>query len=224
MRRGVVLAVAAGLALAGCGDVSPGAAATVDGTRIQMEEVDDLAGAWCTYLITYADVNEQPWQPQPSATYRDQVLTQLIQLELAEEVAEELHVDVPPSRYQTPEDPQTRPIIDAMPADQQEPFRRLVDLYGKVQATDIAIDVSRGGDEPTTPDEAQQAAAEGQKYVSDFAEDRDIDLDPRFGEFTAGQVSGGSGSLSVSADVGDEQEAPDDATDVSGLPESQICQ
>ncbi len=83
MRRGVVLAVAAGLALTGCGDVSPGAAATVDGTTISLDTVDEIAQSVCTAEVTFAGLNEQEWQPTPTSVYRDNVLSLLVNEQLA---------------------------------------------------------------------------------------------------------------------------------------------
>ncbi len=220
MRRGVVLALVAGLALTGCGDVSPGAAATVDGTTISLDTVDEIAQSVCTAEVTFSGLNQQEWQPTPTSGYRDNVLSLLVNEQLALEAADDLDLDVPPSTYEPGDNPQLSDLLDAMPAGELEPFQHYLETYGRVQALYIAIGAetgSSGGDD-------QAAAGDGQKYVADFAEDRDIDLDPRFGDFTGGQVVGGSGSLSVAVDDSADGTSPQEQPDVSGLPDSQICQ
>src|SRR6478736_1946236 len=49
--RLAVLGLAA-LLMAGCGPVNPGAAAVVDGTRIPMSDVDDVADVYCTASLS----------------------------------------------------------------------------------------------------------------------------------------------------------------------------
>ena len=221
MRRGVVLAVAAGLVLAGCGDVSPGAAATVDGTTISMDRVDDIAQSYCAALVANAALVKQAWQPTPSAVFRDDMLEQLINEQLALEAADELGIDVPPSSYQFGDNSRLNDLLEQMPADDLEPFQDYLDSYGRLQALYSAI----GADQAESDaDDPQAALAAGQEYVREFAKERDIEVDPRFGEFTAGQVTGGSGSLSVAAEPTTKPTSTDDPPDVSGLPESQICQ
>lgn len=218
--RGVGAALAAGLALTGCGDVSPGAAATVDGTTISMESVDDTARSVCVAEVTYARLRDQEWQPTPTSVYRDIVLALLVNEQLALEVADQLEIDVPPSSYEPAENPQLTDLLDALSASDRASFEDYLETFGRLQALYSAIGAEQGavGD--------NKSAAAGQKAVVAFAEDRDIELDPRFGNFTGGQVVGGSGSLSVSVDGSDagNPAAPDDPPDVAGLPDSQICQ
>ncbi len=62
---GTALVVAAGLTLTGCGDVSPGAAATVDGTAIARDTVDEIAQSVCAAEVEYAELTEQQFSPGP---------------------------------------------------------------------------------------------------------------------------------------------------------------
>lgn len=218
--RGVALVVAAGLALTACGDVSPGAAATVEGTKIPRETVDDMAQAVCTAEVTYAGLVDQPVQPTPTAIYRELSLSLLINEQLALDVADRLDIDLPPSSYEAGQDAGLEGLFEALPSSALEPFQDYVDSYNRLQALYTAIGAEAGEASSDAPPEVTDA---GRVYVAQYAKKQDIDVDPRFGEFTDGRVAGGSGSLSVpveaAASVG-----PDEPPDVSGLPDSQICQ
>lgn len=218
--RGVALVVAAGLALTACGDVSPGAAATVEGTKIPRETVDEMAQAVCTAEVTYAGLVDQPVQPTPTAIYRELSLSLLINEQLALDVADRLDIDLPPSSYEAGQDAGLEGLFEALPSSALEPFQDYVDSYNRLQALYTAIGAEAGEASSDAPPEVTEA---GRVYVAQYAKKQDIDVDPRFGEFTDGRVAGGSGSLSVpveaAASVG-----PDEPPDVSGLPDSQICQ
>lgn len=218
--RGVALVVAAGLALTACGDVSPGAAATVDGTKISRESVDDMAQAVCTAELTYAELMDQPAQPTPTSIYREITLSLLINEQLAQEVADRLGADVPPSSYQAGQDAGLEDLFQALPSSALEPFQDYVESYSRLQATYAAIGAETGG---ATGDDPAAAAEAGRAYVAKYAERQDIEIDPRFGGFTDGEVAGGSGSLSVPVES-TASLRPDQPPDVSGLPDSQICQ
>ena len=218
--RGVALVVAAGLALTACGDVSPGAAATVEGTKISRETVDDMAQAVCTAEVTYAGLVDQPVQPTPTSIYREISLSLLINEQLALDVADRLDVDVPPSSYEAGQDAGLEGLFEALPSSALEPFQHYVDSYNRLQALYAAIGAEAGD---ASGDDPQAAAEAGRAYVAQYAEQRDIHVDPRFGEFTDGQVAGGSGSLSVPVEAA-ASVRPDEPPDVSGLPDSQICQ
>jgi hypothetical protein len=218
---GTALLVVAGLALTGCGDVSPGAAATVDGTTIARDTVDDIAESVCTAEVEYAGLTEQQFQPRPTSVYRDEVLSMLVNEQLALEVVDELGIDVPPSSYEAGDNPELSDLFDQLPSSQLEPFQDYLESYSRLQALYVAIGSETGksgGDDP------QAALSDGQKYVATYAEDRDIELDPRFGSFSGGEVVGGSGSVSVPVEGAGSAPSEEDQADVSGLPDSQICQ
>ncbi|MDF2966620.1 MAG: hypothetical protein K0Q93_398 [Nocardioidaceae bacterium] len=218
--RGVALVVAAGLALTACGDVSPGAAATVDGTKISRETVDEMAQAVCTAEVTYAGLVDQPVQPTPTSIYRELSLSLLINEQLALDVADRLDIDVPPSSYQAGQDAGLEGLFEALPSSALEPFQDYVESYNRLQALYAAIGTEVGEASGDTP---QAAAEAGRAYVAQYAEQQDITVDPRFGGFTDGRVAGGSGSLSVPVDAA-AGVRPGEPPDVSGLPDSQICQ
>jgi hypothetical protein len=218
---GTALVVAAGLTLTGCGDVSPGAAATVDGTAIARDTVDEIAQSVCTAEVEYAALTEQQFQPRPTSAYRDDVLSLLVNEQLALEAVDELGLDVPPSSYEAGDNPELSDLFEQLPSSQLEPFQDYLTAYSRLQALYVAIGSETGesgGDDP------QAALTDGQAYVAEYAEERDIELDPRFGDFRGGQVVGGSGSVSVPVEGAGSEPSPEEQADVSGLPDSQICQ
>lgn len=225
--RGAVAAAALVL-LAGCGDVSPGAAATVDGTRIDRQTVDDYARAACAADSTYADLTQQEFTATPTAVYRQQVLTVLVNEQIAELADEELGLDIPPSAYDLPDDPEFSRLLEALDAEDEEAYRAYFDAFLRFQAVAIAVGEQ---EDPAAAEDEQAAFNVGQQALAAYADEQDVELDPRFGDFTGGQVVGGSGSLSVPG-AGDETtagvEAPTEPTaaptpDVSDLPDSQLC-
>ncbi len=225
VRRAVVLALVvpvAGLTLAGCGDVSPGAAATVDGAAIPLDQVDAMAESVCAAELTYSKSNETEWQPQPLSTYRDNVLGVLINEQLAVQAADGLDLDVPPSMTQPPDNAALDGIYSALDTGDEEAFRDYLAAFGRLQALYFAIGQDQQGDSDDAQEDPQ---AVGQAYVADYADDHDVELDPRFGDFEEGQVAGGSGSLSAPLEPTETTvPAPGAPPDVSGLPDSQICQ
>lgn len=218
---GTALVVAAGLTLTGCGDVSPGAAATVDGTTIARDTVDEIAQSVCTAEVEYAELTEQQFQPRPTSAYRDDVLSLLVNEQLALEAVDELGLDVPPSSYEAGDNPELSDLFEQLPSSQLEPFQDYLAAYSRLQALYVAIGAETGesgGDDP------QAALTAGQAYVAKYARERDIELDPRFGDFRRGQVVGGSGSVSVPVEGAGSEPSQGEQADVSGLPDSQICQ
>jgi hypothetical protein len=149
------------------------------------------------------------------------VLSMLVNEQLAQQAVEELDLDVPPSSYEAGDNPDLSELLDRIPSSELEPFEDYLDSYSRLQALYVAIGAetgTSGGDDP------QAALTEGQTYVAEFAKERDVELDPRFGDFSDGQVAGGSGSVSVPVDGGSgEPPSAEEQADVSGLPDSQIC-
>ncbi len=220
--RAAGLALVAGLALTGCGDVTPGAAATVDGEAIALDHVDELARSFCVAEMSYADYTETEWQPLPTSYYRDNVLGVLINEELATQAADELGLDVPASLAQPPDNEDLDAIFERLTGDDDAAFRDYLAVLGRLQALYLVIGQDQGGEQAGA---GQEATAAGQAYIAEYAAEQDVDLDPRFGEFTGGQVIGGSGSLSVPLEpVETTPPAQGAPQDVSGLPDSQICQ
>lgn len=197
-RLGTAAAAATVLMLVGCGEASPGAAATVEGEPIALDEVDAMARAYCGYVLALAE--QQPNVPvRTTGYYRNLVLDTLVDAELAEDAVAELGLDVPPAAYEQDLEEFDEPF-DALSAAEEAALREYIAVFNELQASLRAIGRDQGGDVPQNRD---ALIAAGQRYLVAAAEDADIELDPRFGEMSNGRVVGGSGSLSVpSSDEG----------------------
>lgn len=212
MRRrtqGAAALLAAGV-LAGCGSVHPGAAASVDGEEIALGTVDDMALAVCSAQVAVSSRGGGEVDPHMS-TYRNLVLSTLVNDALATRATERLGIDVPASAY----DRDTSGLDDifaALPSDQDDDLRDFLEISGRLQAATRLIGQQVGDDAS-----ADAADSAGLQYLVDEADHTDIDLDPRFGELTSGQVVGGSGSLSAPLDGAQAR------TPVEDLPFAQVC-
>ncbi len=225
MRRGTrsIAAVAtcvavsiAGLALAGCGEVNPGAAATVDGESIPLDEVDTTARAFCAAELVIQEQAGDPLFAETTAAYRNEVLGTLINLELADQLRAELGVDVPPASYGT-DLSQFDDLFAELSAEDETALRDYVADFNRLQAITQAIALEQ--DDSQTLQDPQTAIDDG--YLVELA-NTDIELDPRFGELDGGLVVGGSGSLSVPATTEGEPRRGQQAAD-EPVPASQTC-
>ncbi len=216
MRRSTrgLAAVVAVLALAGCGQVRPGAAATVDGEAIPLDRVDSMAQAFCAADVVSAELQDAEPTVRSMAEYRNRVLGTLINERLAADAVEELDLDVPESAY-SQDLSQYDELFAELSAEDEDALRDYIEVFGRLQATTQAI----GAQAEDAPADPSAAVTAGQQQLAEMADEADIQLDPRFGEMTGGQVIGGSGSLSVPA-AGD-QKNPDLAVDE--LPATQTC-
>ncbi len=217
MHRSRLLATAAvaGLVLAGCGGITPGAAATVDGEAIPLSRVDEMARAFCAADLAAARLQDQPPQAQGTADYRNRVLATLVNARVAQEAVDDLGVDVPDSAAQG-DLSQFDDLFAELSEDEATALRDYIEVFGVLDASTQAIGREEGG--PKAADSPEAAAAAGQDFLREQAKKSDIELDPRFGDFTDGQVVAGSGSLSVPASGQGEDAAP-----APDAPASQSC-
>ena len=218
-RRGLAVAASvsiAGLVLVGCGEVNPGAAATVGGESIPLDEVDATARAFCAAELVIQDQAGDPLFAETTVAYRNEVLGTLVNLELAEQLQAELGVDVPPASYGT-DLSQFDDLFAELSAEDETALRDYVADFNRLQATTRAIAVEQ--DDSQTLQDPQTAIDEG--YLVELA-DTDIELDPRFGELDGGLVVGGSGSLSVPAPTEEEPRRGQQAEE-EPAPASQTC-
>jgi len=212
-RRPVAVAAVAMVAvLAGCGGVYPGAAAVVDGETIPLDEVDELARAVCSAQVVVAQ--QDPTQLDPNmAVYRNSVLSTLVNDRLASAATDELGIEVPPAAYER-DLSEFEEIFAALSEEEESSLREFLVLSRRLQVATRLIGQQVGGEQAAA--NPQVADSAGLQYLVDEAASADVELDPRFGELTSGQVVGGSGSLSVPLEGADAR--PD-----GGLPAAQTC-
>lgn len=234
VRRPLVpaLAVAALLALAGCGGavtdaaVAPGTAARIGDVQITQERVDRTAEAIC------ADLEEQLIEassPVAMVQIRQYALNLLTARAQAEQVADEY--DVRPGPEVTRDLTQWKQRAERVPDD-------LVDEFATAMNTEALVTslLSQAGRAALRADGVRQPAEEqvmqrGSELFGAWAEDADLAVDPRYGvEVGEGAMRPADSGLSLP--VGDAAvQAWTDLTDpqnvdpeyVSSLPSSQRC-
>lgn len=218
LKTAVLLAVA-GTVLTGCG-THPGAAAVVGDTTISTDEVDAAARALCS-----ANATDDPAAPAlASRGARIAALQFLIDSELSRQFGASVGIE-PDAAAVSETLAQNRAGIASIPDDRRDDFLDL--LVGFRESELIVAEagtraLEEQGAVATAP---EQAASEGFRLRTEWAEDVDVEVDPRFGSYADGTLNPESGSLSVPASERATSGAqPDPGQDwVAGLPDSQKC-
>lgn len=198
-RRLAVAVLVAGL-LSACGDAPLGAAASIDGETISLDQVDAYADAACEYTRTATEMTNQPPQPISGAQLRVEVLNLLVQSVLTERLGERLGVTVPPSAAAGIPDT-TRAVLDAMPAQEAADAADFIALSQRTGALQRAIGTELLADEGAgqETDAPQGVAPEQRGAAAVFAvqQDADIEVDPRLADGYAARVAAvGGGTAS----------------------------
>jgi hypothetical protein len=227
MHRRLLAAVAVGAAatlLSACGGIHPGAAIVInDGDyRASMNDVDDLTAALCEASPLLAEAQGQPAQTSEAIDARQYVVGLLIQSYLTPLAANQVDAAEPPPDQLTVSPADYTNITDQMSEDAADEFLQLIEMGTEVGAWQASIGMSQPNASPST------AAQAGLQYVLDYAEDFDIDIDPRIGmdgnDLQADKFAR-SGSISVAASgEATQREDPQQRQDVAdSLPSSQAC-
>jgi predicted transcriptional regulator len=193
-------------------------AAEVDGDRITDEQVDAFAEVLCS--IGGVPSTESG---VPTRSARFASLQILLSNELAADVAD---VDDAPGEAVSSILQGMAAARDAVPDDLQETFDEVAEEFARAQSAIAELGRQSLEESGQTKEITQEAAyAEGEKLVAAYAQDADIEVDPRFGEMVDGTLQPGNGSLSVPvSDLAVEGSAPEVGEGlVSQLPASQKC-
>jgi len=225
--------VAAALLLTACGQVHPGAAATVGESRISFDEVDTLSVAYCKATIADAEARGEPAPAAEGMDSRRTVLQALLVLELSRQAADSLGVEVDPAAYAADERG-IQSLLDAIGEEYADEIDRLIEVFGEAGALQAGIGADQLNQEVSEADaEAQQEAGRG--YVGDYATDVEIDIDPRLGLsadvgalFDTGTLPVTTATGSLSVPVSDEAVLPEGpggaaAKMIAELPSTQVC-
>lgn len=218
-RAGGLVAAAAVLVLAACGDgVSPGVAAQVDDEVITNDEVDDLATVIC-------EIDKGAGQAgKPMSAQRATALSVLLGIEIGREVG---NLDAVPQQQVNQSLTAASEARQFVPEDLRDYFDEIVrESTRSAIAVDAAAaaEVSEAG-EPPEPTAVQEQAAQLQQ---EYLEEHPVEIDPRYGVYQDGQVVSGQGSVSVPVSERARSFVPQ-ATDDMGaqpaadLPPSQVC-
>lgn len=213
------LLAVAGLAVTGCG-IHPGAAAVIGDTRITVDDVDAAARALCAVNAT-----DDPASPGlPTRGARIAALQFLIDAELSRQFGED--AGVVPDRGQVARSlTDNRATVDSVPADRRED---LVDLIVGFRESELIVGQAGAASLqqqglPTPSNE--QSTSEGFRLRTEWAQDVEVEVDPRFGDYSEGRLTQDSGSVSVPvserARQGSQAEPGEEW--VRGLPATQKC-
>jgi uncharacterized lipoprotein YajG len=214
------LAVAATLALSGCGAMHPGAAAVVDSTSISMAQVDALARGVCSASKNQTSTTG----PMPSRNARQVAVQILVDSELSRQFGEKRGITPNPSMVSAAE-AQFAQSIDALPPGQRADFRQAVRESAEGQLT--VVEAGRRSLEAQGAQNISQnqALAEGSRLRQQYERGIEVEVDPRYGAWTKGNLQPGGAELSVpvsaQARAGDNAKPP--ASWVTQLPASQKC-
>lgn len=220
-RRLKLAAVAAGAAalLAGCG-LHPGAAAVVGSQSISHAEVDDVALAVCRANVAGAEASGQPASPLPSRGARELAVELLVDTELAQQLGEREGVEADQQAVAQAV-AQNEAGLALLDAEQQEQLRSTLRDYAEGQF--MLIEVGRKSLGSQVPEE--EALAEGQRILGEYAASVDVEIDPRYGSYDESGFRAGGTALSVaaseSAKEGD-RARPNDSF-IAEMPASQLC-
>jgi hypothetical protein len=215
------LVAGAALALTGCG-MHPGDAAVVGGDTISGAQVDDAAAALCSANITGAKAQGQPAPDLATRGARQAAVQLLIDTDLSQQFGKARGV-TPDQAQVSSALAQNRQTLTLLPENRKADFEKILRGYAEGQLILIAIGKQELGD-PSASD--QKALAAGTQARDKWAKGNvDVEVDPRYGEWSGGSLHTATGSLSVPVSeraVSGANMDPD-AGWVAGLPSSQKC-
>ncbi|WP_040320223.1 hypothetical protein [Aeromicrobium marinum] len=198
------------LLLAGCGGISPGAAAVVEGQRIAMSDVDDAAVAVCL-------LNAGPDGAVDGADARRQAVSTYVLLEVARNLAAEQDLRIAANDRQVTAE-QRRELAELAGDDVEvEVVVEVVEANREILAIADALGARETGLRPgdtTDPEQIDQIRQAGSAVISDAVAAADVEFDPRFNLDTGGALVGPSGGLAA---------ASGDPVDPAALPATQRC-
>ncbi|MFO6451558.1 MULTISPECIES: hypothetical protein [unclassified Aeromicrobium] len=183
--RLAVLGIAA-LLMAGCGPVNPGAAAVVDGTRIPMSDVDDVADVYCTASLSGQGGSAAGID---SSALRRQSVADLVSGAVADRVAKERGYQVTVPALAAAD----RQQLEQMFGDDLDAALELIERNQRTGV--IAQEMAR--EAGASAQDGEALAQAGQQLLAQATAESDIDIDPRFGLDDTIQQIADSGSLSV---------------------------
>jgi hypothetical protein len=217
----VVTAVAAGLALSGCGALRPGVAARVDGSTLSLAEVDRTAALFC-------EASEQQLEAEgrafPMGTIRKSVVANLVARRVADRVVDEYDVEPGPEYRQAVADQKAQ--ADAVPEDAREVYLQVTTSSAYLESVFSQAARAQLADEGEFSPSEEQVGVRAADMFQVWPEEHVIEIDPRFGlTLASAGFSGADNSLSVAlsetATSGNADEPPEDY--VEGLTPTHRC-
>lgn len=187
LRSRVAALAGAGLLLAACGQVHPGSAAVVDGTRISMKSVQRNSVALCEYALAQGSITSVD-----NAEARRQALSTLIYYRLADNVAKargiKVAAQVVPAAtvtvYQKQFGAKADQVLELVKASE-----RYASILTSLGRTSLGAKASSAS--------STQLTSAGEAVIMGLAKKSHISTDPRFGLHSLTSTKTTTGSLSV---------------------------
>ena len=220
--KGAVLALAAAFVMSACG-IHPGSAAVVGSESISDARVDEVASALCAAQAGATQSGQQP-QDLASRAARLGALDVLLNSTLSRQYGESQGVE-PDQEQVSAALAANEQSIASLPAARREVFRQTLQDYAEGQLMLIEVgrrELAKTGARNVTE---EQAVSEGTKLRNAWAENVDVSVDPRYGEYSKNALLAKSGSLSVaSSSRATDGDSPNPSAGwVASLPASQKC-
>ena len=209
------------LLLSGCGAITPGTAAVVNGTRITNDEVNDLAAAQCVAADRAAAAGSST--ATPIAQVKQQSLGLLMDTELSLQYAADQELD-PPQSLARVFYSQLEPSISPLPSKARTVLTDVFESWARGRAVLVTVGSEATGQAPS-PDNIEELISAGLEERTSWLESAEIETDPRYAPTERGFPGGGDGSVSRAGSDFAKSAAAETATPnfVAGLPASQKC-
>lgn len=214
-------AVLALLLLNGCGAITPGTAAVVNGTRITNDQVNDLAAAQCVAADRAAKSGNST--ATAIARVKQQSLGLLMDTELSLQYAADQNIEAPKSLAQVFYS-QLEPSITPLPGKARMVLTDVFTSWARGRAVLATVGSEATSQAPSSNNIDQLISAGLQKRTA-WLKSAKIDTDPRYAPTESGFPGGGDGSVSrAGSDFAKSAGAATaDPKFVAGLPASQKC-
>ncbi len=219
--RVAAVAVTGLLLLTGCGELDPGSAARVNGTRIAESQVTDLVDAQCQLRDKLTQDGSAP--TIAASRVRQESLSLLLDTELSHQFgeSEDLSADKLLARGFFN---QVAPFFENLPDQSREQLTKAFEEWSEGQAILVEAGSQATGEEVSL-EKAEQLLNAGLAERAKWLADAEITTDPRYAPDEQGFPGGGDGSVSrPGSDFAKSAGAAEaDPEWVGGLPENQKC-
>lgn len=218
----VLSAAVALLLLAGCGDITPGTASVVNGTRITNDDVEELTSAQCVLRKQLTKTQQAP--AASASRVRQESLWLLMDTELSKQFGESEGIEVDKGLAGALFG-QVEPFFEPLPEKSRTVFNEVFENWAEGRAVLVQAGGEATGQLPR-PENLEQVMNAGLVAREKWQQKADIKTDPSFAPGKDG-FPGGESSSSVSRAISDfakkSAAAEQDPDWISALPASQRC-
>jgi hypothetical protein len=217
-----MVAIGSALLLSGCGNVPPGTASVIDGTKISRSDVTELAEAQCAGISAAA--KEQGQAPAaPRKQLLQQSLTLLMDIELSLQYGKAEGISPRPKEVAATYT-QVEAPIKSLPKKYHDFMEGVFHRWAAGRDVMTQVGVQETGEQPSASN-ADALLQAGYQKREPWLKKADIVTDPRYGLSDISDSGGSDPSVSkaVSSFAKDANEAQPPAAWVSELPSSQKC-